>query len=373
MQIQFETTDLRRLVKRNLRALNYVGQQMPVADILTQNQPISMREHPLPYFLNRTTTTCALVALACLTTASSVAAQDSPDQPPAVPKVDVEASVESAREAARGAAVWLASGVDSWFGNKPFSEGGQVNDGEVSLRFYSRQDHKADYSLTFNAQFKLPNLESRTYLFTGRDTTTGVVTDRPAVFAAKQRLLQPNSALDNSFFAGLGRMVGDSIEARVGFQGGLKLYAQGRYRKEWKLAENDTVEFNQTVFLTQADRLGSSTVASYRHQFSPTLVGRWLNSVAVTQADTDAEWNSSLGVFKVMGQQRLLSLELLASAKQNTGLPLTDYGLQMRWEQPVLNNRLIGELVFGHFWPQSLVPGDRSTAWAVGTGLKMKF
>ena len=332
-----------------------------------------MREQPLANFLNRSCAAPAVVALACLAAAASAAAQALPDPPPAVPKADIEASVESAREAARGAAVWLASGVDSWFGNKPFSEGGQVNDGEVSLRFYSRQDHKADYSLTFNAQFKLPNLESRTYLFTGRDTTAGVVTDRPAVFAAKQRLLQPNAALDNSFFAGLGRSVGDSIEARIGFQGGLKLYAQGRYRKEWKLTENDTVDFSQTVFLTQADGLGSSTVASYQHQFSPTLAGRWLHSVGVTQTDTDAEWNSSLGVFMSMGLPRQLSLELLASAKQNSGLSLTDYGLQMRWEQPVLNNRLIGELIFGHFWPQSLVPGDRSTAWAVGTGLKMKF
>lgn len=335
-----------------------------------------MIKRPLPHFLNQTSANsaaCAVVALACLTAATGALAQGSSDRPEVPQKVDVDASVESAREAARAAALWLASGVDSWFGNKPFSEGGQVSDGEVSVKFYSRQDQKTDYSATFNARFKLPNLEAHTYLFTGRDTTASVVTDRPAVFAAKQRLLQPNSTLDNTFFAGLGRGVGESIDARIGFQGGLKLYAQGRYRKEWRLAADDTVEFSQTVFLTQADRFGSSTVASYQHQFSHTLVGRWLNVVSVTQADPDAEWNTSLGVFKSVGQQRLLSLEILASAKQNTGLRLTDYGLQMRWEQPVLHNNLMGEIVLGHFWPQSLVAGDRSTAWAVGTGVKMKF
>jgi len=275
--------------------------------------------------------------------------------------------------ATRNAAVWLASGVDSWFGNKPFSKGGQVSDGEVNLRFYSRQDQKTDYSATFNARFKLPNLEEHTYLFTGRDTKTALVTDKPSVFSAKQRLLQPDSAVGNTFFAGLGRAVGDSMDARIGFQGGLKLFAQVRYRQEWTPTVDDSVELSQTVFVTQQDRLGSSTVVSYQHHFSPALVGRWLNSVEVTQADTDAEWNSSLGVFRSMGGQRLLSLEILTSAKQNSGLPLTDYGLQMRWEQPVVNNRLIGEIVFGHFWPQSLVAGDRSTAWAVGTGVKMRF
>ena len=342
------------------------------AHMFTEHSPLSSARRTPLCVPNSASVSCALLALACWATASSAAAQEAV-QPATVQKVDVEASVETAREATRNAALWLASGVDSWFGNKPFSEGGEVKDGELNLKFYSRQDQKADYSVTFNARFKLPNLESHTYLFTGRDTNAGVVTDRPAVFANKQRLLQPDSTLDSSFFAGLGRAVGDSIDARIGFQGGLKLYAQGRYRKEWKLSGDDTAEFSQTFFVTQADRLGSSTVASYQHPFSPTLVGRWLNVVDVTQNDTDAEWNSSLGLFKSMGHQRLLSLELLASAKQNTGLPLTDYGLQMRWEQPVLHNRLIGEIIFGHFWPQSLVPGDRSTAWAVGTGVKMRF
>jgi hypothetical protein len=341
--------------------------------ISTQRKRISIVERLLPNSLNQTSLACVVVAFACLTTASDVAAQESSVLPPAPEKVNVDATVESARDTARNTALWLASGVDSWFGNKPFSEGGQVSDGEVNAKFYSRQDQKTDYAFTFNARFKLPNLESRTYLFTGRDTTAGVVSDRPAVFAEKQRLLQPNSTLDSTFFAGFGRALGDSFDARIGFQGGLKLYAQGRYRKEWRPAADEAVEFSQTVFVTKADGLGSSTVVSYQHLLSPTLVARWLNVIDVTQTDTNAEWNTSLGVFKSMGQQRLLSLELLASAKQNTGLPLSDYGLQLRWEQPVVHNRLIGEIVLGHFWPQSPVPTAPSTAWAVGMGLKMKF
>ncbi|MBK6594902.1 MAG: hypothetical protein IPG23_20565 [Burkholderiales bacterium] len=327
----------------------------------------------LPYFLNQTNAASVAMAMVCLTAASGVAAQQSSNDATPAQNVDIETSVESARSAARAAAIWLASGVDSWFGDKPFGEGGEVSDGELNVKFYSRQDQKTDYSVTFNARFKLPNLESQTYLFTGRDTIADVVKDRPAVFAAKQRLLQRNSTLDTTFFAGFGRGVGDAVDARIGFQGGLKLFSQVRYRKGWMPTTDDTVDLTQTVFLTQADRLGSSTVVSYQHQFSPTLVGRWLNAVIVTQAEPDAEWNGSLGVFKSMGQQRLLSLEVLASAKQNTGLSLTDYGLQMRWEQPVLNNKLLGEIVFGHFWPQSLNADDRSTAWAIGTGLKMKF
>ncbi len=79
------------------------------------------------------------------------------------------------------------------------------------------------------------------------------------------------------------------------------------------------------------------------------------------------------GRLSVDGQQRLLSLEILASSKQNTGRALTDYGVQVRWEQPVDHDRLIGEIIVGHFWPQSVDASARSTAWALGAGLKMSF
>ena len=281
--------------------------------------------------------------------------------------------VEAARSAVRSAAEWLASGVDSWFGNKPFSEGGKVNDGQIGLNFYSRQDQGGDVSIRFNARFRLPNLEAKTYLFTGRDNWQGLITDKPTAFTTKQQLLQSDTAADRAFVAGIGSSVGDSTDVRIGFKNGLTLFAQGRYRHQWRPTADDEFEFSETFFLTTADRLGSSTTFSYQHQFSPILVARWLNAVTVTQVDPNAEWNGSLGAYRSMGRQRLLSLEILASSKQSTGHGLTDYGVQARWEQPVGHDKLIGELIVGHFWPQSVDAGGRSTAWALGAGLKMSF
>ena len=95
--------------------------------------------------------------------------------------------------------------------------------------------------------------------------------------------------------------------------------------------------------------------------------------MTVTQVDPNVEWSGSLGAYWSMGQQRLLSLEILASSKQNTGLAFTDYGVQVRWEQPVDHNRLMGEIIVGHFWPQSVDASARSRAWAFGAGVKMNF
>jgi hypothetical protein len=286
---------------------------------------------------------------------------------------DSGSSVEAARGVVRSAAEWLASGVDGWFGNKPFSEGGKVSDGQVGLNIYGRQDQGADASVRFNARFKLPNLEAKTYLFTGRDNWKELITDKPAAFAIKQQLLHPDTPAEQAFFAGIGHSSGESTDARIGFRGGLKPFAQVRYRRKWLPTADDQLELNETLFLTTADRLGSSTTLTYQHQLSPTLVSRWLNAVTVTQTDPNAEWHGSLGAYRSMGLQRLLSLEILASSKQNTGVALTDYGVQVRWEQPVDHDRLIGEIIVGHFWPQSVDGNTRSTAWALGAGLKMSF
>lgn len=307
-----------------------------------------------------------LLAVAC------AQAQDLPSTASTQDHSD-DSSVEATRASIRSAAHWLASGVDSWFGDKPFSEGGKVSDGQVGLYLHSRQDQGGDASIRFNARFRLPNLEAKTYLFTGRDNWQGLITDKPAAFAAKQRLLQSDDALDRAFIAGIGSLVGESTDVRIGFKNGLTAFAQGRYQHQWQPSANDAFNLSETVFVTTADRLGSSTTLSYQHQFSPVWVVRWLNAVTVTQVDPNAEWNGSLGAYRAMGRQRLLSLELLASSKQNTGLAFTDYGVQVRWEQPVDHDKLIGELIVGHFWPQSVDANRRSTAWAVGIGLKMNF
>ncbi len=284
-----------------------------------------------------------------------------------------EVVFESARRSVRSAAEWLASGVNSWFGDQPFKEaGGKVSDGRFGLSFYKRQEESVEFRVRFSANFQLPNLEKHTYLFTGRDNRREIITDKPESFS-RQQLLQAQTEADRSFFAGIGRAVGDSVDFRIGFHGALKPYVQGRYRKSWEPSTIDAVNFRETVFVTVADRIGSTSALSYQHAFSPTLVGRWLSAATITQADSHFEWNSSVGAYKSLGAQRLLSLELLVSGKQGTGVAVTDYGLQGRWEQPMYKDWLLVEFVLGRFWPRPTASSERGQVWAMGTGLRMLF
>jgi hypothetical protein len=299
--------------------------------------------------------------------ASRAANSPTPSSEPAPGDVAV---IESARATVRETAVWLARGVDSWFGDRPFSRGGEVRDGRLSLTFLKRQGESIDADLRFNARFRLPNAERWGYLFIGRDNPRDVVTDRPGALTARDRQLESASA-ERSFFAGLGRNINDAVDLRVGFRGGLNLYAQARYRQAWQLQPQTRAEFRQTLFWASDERFGTTTALSLDHAFSPVLVARWLAAATISQDRRRIEWETTPGLHRSFGRDRLLSFELPASGREGAGV--TDYGLQLRWEQPVYKEWLLGQVVVGHFWPRPQDSSPRTGVWALGVGAQLRF
>lgn len=288
---------------------------------------------------------------------------------PVPPEVSVVA--ENARSTVRSIAVWLARGVDSWFGDRPFEQGGKVTDGRLSTALLLRQHDHPDFDVRFNARFRLPNVEERLYAFVGRDDQRDIITDRPGAFSRQDRLL--DDSRDRDFFAGLGRSLNDAIDLRVGLRGGFNPFAQARYRNEWLIGPNDLADFRQTVFWSLDDHFGSTTAFSYEHAFTPDLAARWLNSATITQESEHFEWSTLLGAYRSFGDQRVLALETLANGETGSGVALGDYGVQVRWEQPVYEDWLLVGVLLGHFWPRESEDSPRQRAWAVGASLKMRF
>lgn len=322
---------------------------------------------------------CLLVALAAgLATAARAQPATADAAPAGAPQAaardasSIDDVVEQARRTVRATAEWLAREVDGWFGDKPFTDGGRVSDGRLSLRLLLREYESPALSLRFSARFRLPNIEEGAYFFVDRDDPREAVTDTPSTFSREQRLLRENTA-DRSFFAGVGVQVHDSVDYRLGFRGGLKPYAQARYRKPWPLGPSDRLEFRETLFWTADDRLGSTTVLSYEHAFSRTLTGRWLNAATISQRSKKFEWASSLGAYRSFGDQRLLSFEALVNGVEGAEVPVSDFGLQVKWQQPVHKDQLIGELILGHFWPRENLQSPRGSAWALGGSLTLRF
>ena len=280
--------------------------------------------------------------------------------------------IETARASVRATTIWLARGVDSWFGDRPFEDGGKVSNGQFDISVLQRQGESADWGLRINARFALPNIDRLGYVFVGRDNEREIITDRPGALSRRDQL-QVGRPQDNKFFAGLGRTLDDRFDLRVGVRGAFKPYAQVRFHQHWQLGASDQADFRQTLFWTADDRLGSTTAVSFDHTLSPNLGLRWLAATTVTQALPKFVWASSLGAYQSFGDQRLLSLETLVNGQQGSGVDALDYGVQARWEQPVHQDWLLGGIVVGHFWPRPDAQIARRGAWALGANLKMRF
>lgn len=281
--------------------------------------------------------------------------------------------VQSARDSLRSTTEWLARSVDSWFGDRPFDDGGEVRNGELRLRLYLREGRSPDVDARFKASFRLPNLEQfGAQLFVGRDDPREVVSDQPTG-VARQQPLRDETRRKESFFAGLGLSANDRVDARIGLRGGPKPYAQVRYRTVWDLGPSDSIHFRETFFWSQEDRFGSTTALSYEHDFSPTLVGRWLNAATITQRSERFEWSSNLGLYRSFGDQRLLSMEALFRGREGGGVNLEEYGLQASWEQPLRQDWLLGELSLGHFRERENATLPRQGQWALGLAVKIRF
>ena len=286
-------------------------------------------------------------------------------------RLDGDNVLENTRETVRSSTAWLARGVDSWFGDKPFEQGGKVSDGRLSLGVSRRAGEKPDTRLRFDARIRLPNVEEHTYLFIGRDNDEKVVVDTPEALSREERL-RAERPDESSFFAGFGLALREVVDLRIGFHG-VKPYAQARYRQPWTLGARDLAEFRQTFFLKINDRFGSTTALSYEHTVSSSLAVRWLSAATITQRTKKFDWSSILGGYKTYSGLRLLSLEAVVTGSQVTGVAVSDYGVQTKWVQPVYRDWLLGEVVVGYFWPRLDAASERVGTWAFGGVLTMRF
>lgn len=319
----------------------------------------------------------AAVAAALLGLAATVAPAAGPATAASAPAAAASAPadepiIETTRRAVQETTEWLARGVDSWFGDRPFDKGGSVSDGRLRLGLLHRRDQGTDADVRLNARFRLPNVERNAYVLVGRDNEREVISDQPSTLSRQQRLAGETSQ-QQGFFAGLGITLREAFDLRLGLRGGLKPYAQARYAKPWELTPSDRLDFRQTFFWSLDDRLGSTSVLSYEHFWSPTFEVRWLSAATITQRSRRYEWSSVIGGYRLLGPQCVLAVEGLLLGAEHTGVAFSDYGVRVRLEQPVYKDWLLGELILGHFWPRPDAASPRGRAWAVGAGLTLRF
>jgi hypothetical protein len=311
----------------------------------------------------------ALTALSGLLLPAALAAQR--DEVDAAPPPGL---LDRARASARSATEWLARSVDGWFGDAGAAQAGQFSDGRLDLGLHKRQGQAADIDLRFDARLRLPSARRQTYLFIGRDDPVEVARDRPQTITDQQNVRR-DTAVERSWLAGLGVALHEGIDLRLGLRAGLKPYVQARYERPLALAPAHALTLRETVFWTRTDRLGSTTALAYDWAMAPALSLRWLTVGTITEVSRNFEWASTVGLYRLLGAQRRLSLELVVSGTgtRGTGRGLSDHGALVKWEQPIHEDWLLIEGLAGHFWPRYEAGSPRGRAWALGATLKMHF
>jgi len=292
---------------------------------------------------------------------------------PELPATVIEAAVQTQR-AARSTALWLAHGIDSWFGSEPFPDVDRVRDGRLEVSLFKRRDQNVDLDVRFDARFRLPNLQRTAYVFIGRDDSREAIRDTPTSASLPQRLLSENRE-DSSFLAGLGLGLPRGFDLRVGLGPRLKPYTQLRWRKRWEPSADQNWELRQTFFWRREDRGGSTTALAYERELSPLWRLRWISAGTITEVSRNVEWSTSLGASRFIRGERVATAEAVFGGNGNRGrgTGYSDAGLLLKYEQPVFEDWLRGELIVGHFWPRPDRQSERGRAWALGASVKMRF
>ncbi|MBP8216519.1 MAG: hypothetical protein KAX54_02605 [Thauera sp.] len=321
---------------------------------------------------HRGKTTCRPLLLVLIAPVASAAEPGLSPNPVSPEAAQEEGILDTTRSHVRGFSLWLGESVNDWFGDRPFTDGGKVTHGRLGLRNLWRQDEGWDTNVRFRARFDLPNLRDKAYVFIGRQNERELLTDQSEAFTREQLLLEERRKEDQTGFAGLGVALRKNLDFRVGVRGGLKFYTQARYRKQWALSEQDRIEFRETIFWNNKDKFGSTTALDYEHAFTPKLSLHWQNATTISEKTDDFAWGSSLGLFRRYGDDRMLSGEMVVTGETGAKENIDEYGVRMKWTQPVYRDWLIGEFIVGHYWPQR-EDRERDRSWAAGVNLEMRF
>lgn len=289
-----------------------------------------------------------------------------------LPAPEEEGLLERGRRGVRAFSEGVARTVDSWFGDKPFEEGGKVS-GKIGFNVLARQDQGTRANLRFRVRMSLPNLKEQGYLFFGQDNERELVRDQPEAFTREHQLLAESRSQDQSYFAGLAYALRDFLEFRAGVRSGYKLYTQARYRKGWALTDSDGLDFRETLFWTVDDGFGSTTALDYEHSYSPSLALRWRTAGTISEDTEGLAWSSSVGLFKALQDNRLVSLEALVNGETDAPVTVAEYGVRLAWRQPIYREWMRLELTLGQFWPRDEDDTERERRWAVGGRVEILF
>jgi len=299
---------------------------------------------------------------------------DAPEIPSgAAPAASDIGWLEDTRRGVYDISYWLVTGVDGWFGDKPFDESGGRVSGRVYLRLLEREDDGLDTTFRYRLSVRMPNVSERAAIVIGREDESNLISGQQENFDRNQLVRSESQTQSSTAFVGLAYAVRENVSLRVGVRSGYKLFAQARFTRTFPLTEAAALDFSETLFAAIKDGVGLTTGVTYRQLLSDRTAFRWRNSITYSTETNGLEWRTAPEVVRSFGGLRELSIDLPAEGETGSTVDVAEYGVRARYRQPVYKDWMFGELILGHFWPRDEEDPARRQSWAVGAGLEMYF
>lgn len=256
---------------------------------------------------------------------------------------------------------------------------------DVARAAYGRLEVSNFYSEYFGYRTRVrldvrgdfPNISRHLSGFFGVDDDEAFVRDRNERFALRSRF--PQMRENDRWMAGLGYSLPGSRTFRSDFRVGIRglahtrLFVQNRFGYIPWSDDDNLVYLRLTPFWNTADGFGVTTGADVSHVLDDTRLLRWANVATFSQETEGLDWRSALIHYRAMGERRGLAYEAFIRGETDAEVPLAEYGLQLIFRHPMMDQRLWGQWVLGYTWPKIRIEDEREAAFGAGFGIELPF
>lgn len=259
------------------------------------------------------------------------------------------------REAARGAhgKLELSAGYSEFYGDK--------------------------YRARFDVKVDLTNINERLSAFAGRDTRDDAVRDRTPIGSQRARFPRFNDR--DETIAGLGYALPGNYRLKTDFRAGVRfsgfnpprLFAQIRFAANVYSDDFNLVDLRATPFVNTRDGLGLTLTSDFSRVLSQNYLIRWHSTSTLTEASEGHSWRSALILYQRLPLKRAMAYEIFIQGAPEAPEPLTEYGAQISYRQPIFDERLFMTPVVGYSWPRVDPTRARDGSSSVAVFLEMPF
>ncbi len=270
-------------------------------------------------------------------------------------------------------ALWL----DGLFTDEADIESARSTSGYLSTSASYSEFEEFETKVRLRVRLKLPSLKGQTSAFFGREDQSDFISDRVERFSLSSQL--PKIDDRDEWLAGLGYALPGSKRLSVDFRVGASSLSEPRVflrsRVHYTLySDPDSVAYLRiTPFWQTRDGVGVTVGANYSLVLSPKLLLRLSSIGTTTEANTGIDWSDSATIYQNLAEGRGMAYQVFITGDSKAPEPLYEYGGRTTYRQPLIMDKLYGELSLGYTWPRIDPALPREGSYEVGIGLELPF